>query len=281
MKKLNKKKDMHRLFFCIVIITGSFIISCKKDKSDLGKTTVLIEHIEIVTELHDLSEGHTAYSNYDGKPVQMGVRIEPEDATNKKIKWRVSDTTIAQIDSSGLLTGKYPGSFYAYAETTDGSNLVDSFYIRLRGKNGFYYKNSFYKTDFATYQILSGDLALIIFHPESVELNNINSTNKCEWTGDGDYLSVYFQHYGSQFFDEGSFSTNLRYIIFNVNNKKEKIVLQQENYNRLISVISSGKYNIDYMFSFTDTTDDNTIQIKGYYYGSVISNHDCECINCN
>ncbi len=50
----------------------------------------------------------------------MKATITPEDASNKKVNWRVGNPQIASVDVNGKVTAKSIGNTYVYAETANG-----------------------------------------------------------------------------------------------------------------------------------------------------------------
>jgi hypothetical protein len=61
-----------------------------------------------------------------GEIIQLTATVAPENATNKTVTWRSSDSTVATVDSSGLVTVVGNGMATITATTTD-SNFVHSF----------------------------------------------------------------------------------------------------------------------------------------------------------
>jgi len=58
-----------------------------------------------------------------GGTLQMLATVTPTTATDKTRTWAVSDTTIASISSTGLLTAKKVGSVTVTATAKDGSDI--------------------------------------------------------------------------------------------------------------------------------------------------------------
>ncbi|MBN1500286.1 MAG: Ig domain-containing protein [Spirochaetes bacterium] len=56
--------------------------------------------------------------------VQLVHTVEPSNATNKDVKWFSSNTDIAEVTSTGLITGKNPGTAEIKVITVDG-NIED------------------------------------------------------------------------------------------------------------------------------------------------------------
>jgi hypothetical protein len=62
----------------------------------------------------------------EGGTLQMLANIVPSNASIKTVTWKVNDTTIAEIDQSGLLTAKKDGVVTVSAYSSDGSGISGS-----------------------------------------------------------------------------------------------------------------------------------------------------------
>ena len=58
--------------------------------------------------------------------LQLNARIEPNGASNQNISWSSSDTTVAKVSSTGLVTGVAEGSATITATTEDGGFTAQS-----------------------------------------------------------------------------------------------------------------------------------------------------------
>jgi hypothetical protein len=67
--------------------------------------------------------------------LQISAAIEPTNATNKQILWEVNNTSVASINSEGLLTGKSNGSVIVTAKANDGSGITDNITITISNQN--------------------------------------------------------------------------------------------------------------------------------------------------
>lgn len=72
---------------------------------------------------------------YQGS-LQINAAILPEEATNKNLLWSVSDTTLAMIEQSGVLTALHNGTVTVTATATDGSGVSGTIDIVLINQVG-------------------------------------------------------------------------------------------------------------------------------------------------
>ena len=72
----------------------------------------------------------------DGGSSQMSVIVTPEDATNQKVDWSVSNQEVATIDETGVLTAVTNGIVTVTATATDGSAVTATKSIRVSGVQG-------------------------------------------------------------------------------------------------------------------------------------------------
>ncbi len=69
----------------------------------------------------------------DGNPQQLMAEVLPENADNKVVTWTVSDESIANISSDGILTPKINGTVTVTAAATDGSSIAAQISISISG----------------------------------------------------------------------------------------------------------------------------------------------------
>ena len=69
-----------------------------------------------------------------GEAYQLKPYISPSDATNKKLKYTSSDTKVAEVSASGLVTAKSEGEAKIRAAATDGSDEYAVCYVTVTGK---------------------------------------------------------------------------------------------------------------------------------------------------
>lgn len=58
------------------------------------------------------------------KELTLAATVEPENATNKKVRWFSSNTDIAEVDENGHVTPKAPGTAAIIAVTEDGGKFA-------------------------------------------------------------------------------------------------------------------------------------------------------------
>ena len=68
----------------------------------------------------DITLSETEKEMAAGRQFQLTATVLPENATNKKIMWTSSDTTIAEVSESGLVTAKKDGNVIITAVTLNG-----------------------------------------------------------------------------------------------------------------------------------------------------------------
>ena len=103
----------------ITVTAGNVKAACKITVPQL------IDWIEFDEDEIELKAGET----YQLKPY-----ISPSDATNKKLKYTSSDTKVAEVSASGLVTAKSEGEAKIRAAATDGSDEYAVCYVTVTGK---------------------------------------------------------------------------------------------------------------------------------------------------
>lgn len=96
-----------------------FIIATACSKDDLN---VPIQTIEV-----------SGSNISDGNAKQFSAVILPENASNKNVSWRVTNTAVASINESGLLTPLANGSVTVSAVAKDGSGILGQKTITISG----------------------------------------------------------------------------------------------------------------------------------------------------
>lgn len=92
-------------------VDGGFVALCKVT---VTAKTVIAESLSLSISSSSLTIGET---------LQLYSTIQPENTTNKNIRWTSTNTEIATVTESGLVTAIKEGNVQIIASTTDGSNL--------------------------------------------------------------------------------------------------------------------------------------------------------------
>ena len=58
-----------------------------------------------------------------GEKTKLVAKVAPSNATNKKLKWTTSDSSVAKVTSTGVVTGLKKGTATITARSTDGSKV--------------------------------------------------------------------------------------------------------------------------------------------------------------
>ena len=78
-------------------------------------------YVTVVVPVVSVSLNQTAISLEVGSSATIIASVLPEDATNKKVTWKTSNTSIATVDQDGKVTAKAVGSATITAVTSDGN----------------------------------------------------------------------------------------------------------------------------------------------------------------
>ncbi len=70
-----------------------------------------------------ISLNKTQATLVDGTTLQLTATVSPSNANNKTVTWSTSNSNVATVSSSGLVTAQNPGTTTITVATTDGSNL--------------------------------------------------------------------------------------------------------------------------------------------------------------
>ena len=96
------------------VITGMTV-----DGSKTATCTVTVTALNIPVSSVSLKK--SSISLFTGETETLVAKVSPEDATNKSVIWSSSDSSIASVNSSGLVTAVVPGTAVITVMTADGS----------------------------------------------------------------------------------------------------------------------------------------------------------------
>ena len=92
-----------------------------------GKTATCV--VEVVKEDVSAEKLYLTVDNDTigiGSAIQVNAIIEPANATNRDLIWTSSDTTIATVDSKGVVKGRKTGTVTITAKTKDGKLIAST-----------------------------------------------------------------------------------------------------------------------------------------------------------
>ncbi len=108
------------------VAPGTATITCRsKSNSSVTDTCVItvkqyVESVEVAGELASIVAGET---------LQLSTTILPSNATDKSLNWTSSNTSVATVNNSGIVTGVSGGSAVITATARDGSGKKGSYKI--------------------------------------------------------------------------------------------------------------------------------------------------------
>ena len=119
--------------------TGTVTITVMStDGSNLKKTCKVTVNNPVTSLFLAPEKGRSSYIAY-GKKLKLtptfGTAYGPVSSSAKKLKWESSDTSVVKVDKNGNVSVVNPYGYSARitARTTDGSNLMASYYVTTCG----------------------------------------------------------------------------------------------------------------------------------------------------
>jgi len=103
-------------FFIVLAVIAILFTACKKDKEqeqeqDIPVTGITLNKTELMLEL--------------GDTVTLIATVQPDSATNKTVIWTSSNTSVATVNSNGLVTAIAKGDAIITVTTKDGNKETD------------------------------------------------------------------------------------------------------------------------------------------------------------
>ena len=72
---------------------------------------------------------------YEGEKLQLIATVKPDNATDKSVTWTISDSSVASISSTGLITAHKKGSARIQVTCNDDKNIWQSCPLTVLGPN--------------------------------------------------------------------------------------------------------------------------------------------------
>ena len=100
-------------------VGNAIITATTTDESNLSATCNLTVKIPVT----GISLNKTSAKVEIGKTINLIATVEPENATNKEIKWESSNTSIATVSNTGVVTGVANGTVTITATSLDNETI--------------------------------------------------------------------------------------------------------------------------------------------------------------
>ena len=98
--------------------TGTTTITCTaKDGSGVSAST----EVTVITAVKKVTISEKSITLIDDDSKRITAEVSPENATDTKVTWSSSDTSVATVDASGNITAKSAGTAEIIAEAHDGT----------------------------------------------------------------------------------------------------------------------------------------------------------------
>lgn len=101
----------------IVPLTGNHWFFTWSGSANTGLRTTSIA-------VNSISLNKTSAVIQTGKTLRLSASLKPTNATNRTVTWSSSNTAVATVNSSGLVTTKYPGTAIITAKSVNGKTAV-------------------------------------------------------------------------------------------------------------------------------------------------------------
>ncbi len=131
---------------------GTTTIVCKS--VDNPRVTAVC-NLKVVVATTGVKLSHSKGSVYAGYYGQLKYTVYPSDATDKRVTWSSSDTSVAKVDSNGKVTGVKPGNAVITCTTRNGGYkascavtvkpVIKTTSVSLNRTSGSMYAGTYYK----------------------------------------------------------------------------------------------------------------------------------------
>ena len=104
------------------------ITATTTDGSNLSDTC----QVQVYNKVSSVKLNYTSLIIEKGYSKQITATVSPSNAHNKKLLWSSSNPSVAEVDSTGLVTAINVGNTVISATTTDGSNITATCNVEVR-----------------------------------------------------------------------------------------------------------------------------------------------------
>ena len=102
-----------KLYFFLWVCLSTLLIACVDD--DIEPDVVPVTGVSL---------NKTALALDEGKSESLIATVTPDNATNKKVTWKSSDTSVATVNASGKVTALATGTVVVVVITEDGAEVA-------------------------------------------------------------------------------------------------------------------------------------------------------------
>jgi beta-glucanase (GH16 family) len=116
-------------------IGGHFDGGLSPDPADIP-ATMLVDYVRVYKESSGENPGNVSVTGVTlnqtaaqvevGQSVQLSASVAPSNATNTQVTWSSSNSSVASVNQSGLVTGLAPGTAIVIVTTADGNKTAVS-----------------------------------------------------------------------------------------------------------------------------------------------------------
>ncbi|MCI9039815.1 MAG: hypothetical protein HFJ29_08185 [Clostridia bacterium] len=106
------------------IIAGIEYVIKVVAKNDVGEVEKTAEITATKITVESIILNKTTETVATGKTVTLTASVKPDDATNKNVTWESSNTAVATVSDTGIVTGKTAGTATITVKATDGSDKI-------------------------------------------------------------------------------------------------------------------------------------------------------------
>ena len=99
---------------------GTAIITAKSSNGKTANCKVTVSKKNVVVDVENISIVNGNLVIKVGKSAMVGAKISPDNATDKRITWASSDSSIVSVNEGGIVTGRSAGTVVITATASNG-----------------------------------------------------------------------------------------------------------------------------------------------------------------